>query len=413
MNLHAGQQLGVNTVWLFIARLGTQFLAVLFTIILARRLGEVGLGEYAFIMAVVFVANVVTSFGTDMLIVRELAANKDITLLPAALVLQLALSVACVSIIWFAIPNLPGQSQEAMQALKIFSFALFPLAFYTTFSAALRGYEQMDLYMWLNLISAGVQFGLLWFIIKPGSSIVTLAWLLLGVQVVAAKLAGIFCLARIPGLQQVWHIQIDGIARLARASAPIATLGLLGMVYQKLSIYILATLDGAATTGWFSAAMRAVEASKLGHVALFGALYPVMSQARSAPVELAQRWRPIFSFTWKALLLLSGVTALALFMLAPVLVPLLYGAGFDPSIAALRVLGWTLIPYTISTYLTLDDLAAGKEQKVGVALSGSLVILALLTIAWVGPYSLVGACWAALLAECTQASILLLLRIKP
>jgi O-antigen/teichoic acid export membrane protein len=41
------------------------------TVVLAARLGVTGLGEYALVSAVVFVANVATTFGTDMVLVRR------------------------------------------------------------------------------------------------------------------------------------------------------------------------------------------------------------------------------------------------------------------------------------------------------------------------------------------------------
>lgn len=385
---------------------------VLFTVFLARRLGEVGLGQYAFISAVIFVANVITSFGTDMLIVREIAARRDLTLLPTTLALQLGFSLACVTIIIIAAPTIPRQSPETVRALQIYSIALIPLAFYTVFSAALRGFEYMHLYMWLNLVTASLQAGLVWFVIQPGSSLLNLVWLLVGVQTAVAVLSAVFCLARIPGFHLLGRITSGGILKLLRASAPIAVLGLLGMLYQKLSIYMLATLDGAAATGWFSAAMRAVEASKIGHIALFGAMFPAMSQANTAPTQQARQWQNLFSFSWKLLLLLAGLASLALFSFAIVLVPLLYGPGFEPAIPVLRILAWMLIPYTINTYLTLALLSAGQERRIGVALLGSLLVLTLLNFAWIRPFGLVGACWAALLAECVHAGILILQRNK-
>ena len=64
-----------NTGVLFVGRVAAQGLAVVMTVVLAARLGVTGLGEYALVSAVVFVANVATTFGTDMVLVREIAAG--------------------------------------------------------------------------------------------------------------------------------------------------------------------------------------------------------------------------------------------------------------------------------------------------------------------------------------------------
>lgn len=403
--LKLGLRLGKNTLWLFLARFGAQILMMAFTVIVARRLGEVGLGQYAFVASAVFLANAFTSFGSDMLIIREIAARKDFTLLPAALAVQLALAAVFVALLIAVAPALPRQADEAVRALQIYSVALFPLAFFTVCSAVLRGYEYMDVIMWLNLATAVLQLTGAWLIVQPGSSVVHLAWLLLGCQTAVALLAAYLCLARIPELRRRYTVSRRAIWRLVRASAPIALLGLLGMLFQKLTVYMLATLDGAAVTGWYSAAMRTVDASKMGHAAVFGALFPAMSLVQDGAGRQAPQWQRIFSYSWKFLLALAVLAALALFSLADLLISLLYGADFAASVPALRILAWTLIPYTINTYLSLAYLSAAEERRVVVALAGGLAALAVLNAAWIGRYGLIGACWATLAGAWVQSGI--------
>jgi O-antigen/teichoic acid export membrane protein len=403
-------RLGDNTLWLLLMRFGTQGLMVLFTLLIARRLGEVGLGEYAFVASALFLANVLTTFGTDMLLIREIAAGAGLAQLPAALVVQLTLSALFVGLIFVGAPALPGQSRAAVLALQIYSLSLFPLAFYTVFTAALRGKERMDLYTLLNLTVSFLQVAAVWLFVRPGGSVVTVALILLAVQLMAALLAGLLCLAQIPGFLRAWRFSWEQIASaipaVVRTSAPIALLGLLGMSYQKLSVYLLSLLAGAAMTGWFSAALRVVEASKTGHLAFFGALYPAMAQAHGASTDEAQG-PGVFAFSWRALLALTVAAALAVFFLAAPLVRWLYGSAFEPSISALKVLIWMLIPYTVSTYLSLAFLASGREGAVARALLVSLIALAGLSIWWIPRAGLGGASWSALAAESLQAILLL------
>src|SRR4029077_13051858 len=64
-----------NTAWLFGGRVLAQALAVGLTVLLAARLGVAGLGQYALVSAVVLLANVGTTFGTDMVLIREIAGQ--------------------------------------------------------------------------------------------------------------------------------------------------------------------------------------------------------------------------------------------------------------------------------------------------------------------------------------------------
>jgi hypothetical protein len=61
-------QLAKDSLWVLAARLCAQGALALFTILIARRLGSAGFGEYAFIASAVFIGNMLTTFGTDMLL---------------------------------------------------------------------------------------------------------------------------------------------------------------------------------------------------------------------------------------------------------------------------------------------------------------------------------------------------------
>ncbi|MCA9926088.1 MAG: oligosaccharide flippase family protein, partial [Anaerolineales bacterium] len=80
-----------NAFWLLLARLGGQALMLLFTVLVARRLGEVGLGQYAFIAAMLFVGNVFTTFGMDTYLIREIARAEREPFAPIGRALQLQL----------------------------------------------------------------------------------------------------------------------------------------------------------------------------------------------------------------------------------------------------------------------------------------------------------------------------------
>jgi len=393
-------RVGRNTIWLLIARLSTHGLLAAFTVLIARRLGEVGLGQYAFIASVMFVANALTTFGTDMLLIREIAGGSDLSRLPAALVIQLSLSVVFVVAINLLSPWLPNLDSLTKSALQLYSVALFPLAFFTIFTTALRGLERMDWYTLLNLVVSILQTVGAWIFVQSRDSIVSVAWVLVVVQFLAAGLAGGVCAISSPNFYRGWRFAWSPIPPLLKASAPIAWLAVLGMIYQRASIYQITALAGAAATGGFSAAARIVEASKTGHLALFGALYPVMAQAQ-------QRSQSTLKNSGRLLFGAAVLGAVLMALLAGPMVHILFGDGFESSIGALRVMAWQIIPYTVSTYLSLLLLATGRERWVGRALGVSVIVLIGLNVWWVPLAGIAGACWAVVVTETIQAILLL------
>jgi O-antigen/teichoic acid export membrane protein len=377
---------------------------VLFVILIARRLGQDGFGEYAFVASAVMLANTLSTFGTDMLLVRDIAAGGGLARLRPALVLQLALSAVLVLIALAGAAAIPNQSQDATVALRIYSFALLPLAIYGVLTAALRGLGYMDRYAVLNLAASAVQLALAWLVVPAGGSVVSVALALLGAQLVATALAAALC-ARVPGLA-------DGLLGSARVrpllleSAPIALLGALGMLYQRSAVLLLASLTGPAATGIFSAAARAVEGAKTMHLAAFGALYPALAESAAEP-SAASAWRATFVRSASSLLVLALVVAAVLAAFADPIVGLLFGPGFEAAAGALRVLAWILIPYTASAFLSLALMAAHRERAVARGLAAGLVVLVVLCVWLIPSLGLVGACWASLAAETAQASVLI------
>ena len=396
-------RLGRNSLWLLAARVGAQILS-LFTILLARKLGSAGFGEYAFFTTVIFVGNVLSTFGTDMLFIREIAARDDLARLPAALWLQLSLSGLLIAGIILTAPALPNQRPAAMTALQLYSLALVPLAFYSIFTTALRGRQRMDLYALLNFAAALLQAAVVLIFVADGEGIVTLAWLLLGSQCLLTLLAGWMCTRHITAFWRGWRFSWADVRAVTTASTPLGALGFLGMFYQKLSVALLSTLSGAAPTGLFAASLRVVEASKSAHQAAFTSLYPMMSQDGAHP---SGRATAAIRLSWRLLLAGAVVLALTLSLLAGPLVSLLYGTGFEAATPVLRILAWILVPYTVNSFLTLAFVAGGRARAVSLALTVSLLGLGLMSLVWIPAYGLEGAAWAALVAESLQAVALL------
>jgi O-antigen/teichoic acid export membrane protein len=95
-------------------------------------------------------------------------------------------------------------------------------------------------------------------------------------------------------------------------------------------------------------------------------------------------------------------------MLARPLTRILFGVEYEASVPALQILAWMLIPYTISTFLTLKFVALDREMPVLRASLASLVMLGALGLWWIPRGGLAGASGSALIAESVQAGLLYL-----
>ena len=395
-----------NTAWLVGGRVVSHLLAVLLTVVLARGLGTAGFGQYAFVGAVVLIGNVLTTFGTEGLLIREIAARRDesANLLGTVLGLQLVLSAVFVLLVFAGAGWLPNRTEGTVSALRIYSLSLFPLAFSSVFSGALRGRERMDLAASLGVGTAALQAVAALAAVWAGADLPALMLCLLGAQTAAAVLGWVACRSAQPGFTVAASAAPAALVALYNRVWPFAALAALAILGQRIGVLLLAFMAGDAPAGWFAAASRVVEGLKLTHYAFLGALLPVASRlgAQDTNARLA-------TLVKQSRLVLLGIgvgAAMAASALAGPIVDLLYGAEYHPTVMALRILAWALLPYAAAAPIALVLVSTGHERVVLRASTLAVVVTAALG-AWLIPMVGVnGACVAVIGGEATLSALL-------
>ncbi|NOT03942.1 MAG: oligosaccharide flippase family protein [Anaerolineales bacterium] len=374
-----------NSFWLLFARLTAQALAILFIAITARRLGLNDFGHFAFIASILLVGNTFTNFGTDTFLVRDIARAGRVTELASqSLFSQLILSTGfCIAIIFYR--DLP---------LFLYILALFPLALYSVDNALLRALNRMDLFWLLSLANGIVQVIAAYF----SSDVFTLCLFLLIGQIFLSAFSLLICRASLPDFSL---LPLKDFRPIFKLILPFAALTILLVLIQRLGILSVSTFLGDSATGIFSSAVRVVDGLKFGHYAILGALLPALS--RGSP-DSWQSFRKAF-----LLLMMASLTfAIALVIFANPIVIVLYGKEFLPVVKQLSLLGWSLLPYTISSFISYSLIARGLELTLVKATAISLLVYVVLYLWLINSNGLSGAIWTALFGECLQAVIFVL-----
>ncbi len=374
-----------NSFWLLSARLTAQALAIIFIAVTARKLGLNDFGHFAWIASILLVGNTFTNFGTDTFLVREIArAGRVTSFASQSLSLQLILSIIfCAAVILYR--DLP---------LALYALALFPLAFYSVNNALLRALNRMDLFWLLSLANGFIQVIAAYF----SSDVFTLCLFLLIGQILLSALSILICTASLPDFSL---IPLKDFRPIFKLTLPFAALTILLVLIQRLGILSVSALLGDSATGIFSSASRIVDGLKFGHYAILGALLPALS--RGSP-DSWQSFRKAFLF----LMTISLIFAIALVIFSSSIVIILYGKEFQPAVNQLSLLGWTLLPYTISSFISYSLIARGLESTLVKATIISLLIYIVLYFGFITTSGLSGAVWAAVIGECLQAVVFLL-----
>lgn len=400
------QRIGGSTMWLLAGRVSTQAFSVLFIIVVARRTGNVVLGQYSFFIALVHLANVITTFGTDMLVIREVAGEGKKELAGLALALQWMLCIPAIIFLGWGLPAFITLDVPILAAIRIYGFALIPLSLLNVASAILRGLEAMRTYTLINLAVAGLQIAGVLVFVEQGGSAVRLAMVMLGVQVGGALLAvGLVWQQRVEGLLN-FTLDRPALRWMIRFSAPVALIAFLGIVFQRSIVLLLTPIAGAQATGWYSVAARVVELFKFTHYAVMTALLPVM--VKKAKLQL----KGLFSTALLTLLIYAGAVSVTLFFAAELLVRLLFGSEFTPSIALLQALTWVLVPFTLSNYFATALFAVGQELVLLPPLAISVLVVVVVGLVMIQRWGAFGGVMAAMIGEIVQAAGYLIVWVR-
>ncbi|MDQ3005611.1 MAG: oligosaccharide flippase family protein [Chloroflexota bacterium] len=382
--------LRINSFWLLFSRISVQALAVVFIALVARRLEPASFGRFTFIAVIIFIGNTFTSFGTDTLLIREIArAGQITTLVVRAFTLQLWLCIFwCFATLLF----------RAEAPLLIFSLSLFPLAIVSVVSALLRAFERMDLFWGLNIVNGLTQILAALF----SKDLLTLCILLLIGNILAAFLALQIISVLSPDFHLFPFLDVRPIVPLV---LPLAALTTLSVLSQRLGILSLSALLDETATGLFSAAARVVDAMKFGHYAILGALLPALSRR-------ALRSSENYKMAFATLLGLSIFLAGAVTFFAHPIINMIFGAEYIPSVDLLTVIVWSLVPYTVSAFISVHLVVVGKEIILLKITIVSMAFSIFLFIWLIKQYGLPGAAWATLIGEIVQATIFILLQSR-
>lgn len=377
-----------NIGWTVVSRIGTQGIAVLSNLLLARYLGRHGFGEYAFISSILLIGNAFSTFGTDMVLIRGIASEEDSFNLADGLLLQLLLSILYIAGVFAA-----ELFTSVPLSLKIYIFALFPLAFFTIANIGLRARQEMKKFSFIQFISALLQLLAVFALWIFHADITAFVVFMLIVQTATALVAFPFHSSRLTH----WHFSLSRALALLKASTHMAVIGTLRLVYEKIAIAILPALAGLSMTGIFSVSSRLTDAGKLGHLSVFTAMYPEMARDTGFGKQM-KGLRP--------LLVAAFLISVFIFLFAKPMTSILFGAEFIPSILPLQIMIWVVLPYVFVTYTSLGLIALGFEKPVLSSVLTALAVLLISLIVLNFAFGVKGAAAAVLFAEIIHAALL-------
>jgi polysaccharide transporter, PST family len=388
-----------NVAAMLIGDAGSRVIGFGVNVYLARILEPAGFGIITIGMAALGYLLLAASPGIQTLEARNVAAlgHVDHQRVGAVLSLRLILALLLWGAAALAGPLIPDEAVRA--SVVRYAAALLPLAFLLDWFFA--GREAFGAVGASKIVSAGVYAGIVVLLVRSADDLLLtpLAYTL-GTAAAAVMLAVLYQ-RRFGWVQMRWD---PGTwKRIAGENAPVGLATFLGQNVTNLPPIIIGAMAGAAQAGQFSAALKLIFALLMFDRLLNALFLPVMARyvaSRASEVPA------LFAIVGRTVLFVILPLTILCMILAPWLIPLLFGDGYKEAAGLFCILAPYVAMTLLSSTYVVVLIAAGKERRYTTIMISATAVLATLVVLLTLIYGAAGAAWGVLGGE-TVALVLL------
>jgi O-antigen/teichoic acid export membrane protein len=356
--------------------LAPRFANVLLFILIGRISGPDGAGTFALATTYLLIVTTVTR-GLDDLVVRQVSREPEqaASYLANFSILRIGTSLILYAGLFLTVTRLFDYSAETTQIVLIVSLSLLSDGLTYVAQSVLLGLRQFRLpasiITALNLIKLAIGA----FILFSTGSLTQIAWIWLGASVLGMVMMVAVAFANTGG----FYIHNWTSLRLAhahrRVALTFAAITTLTAIESQIDTLILSGAHNEQEVGWYNAATTIVFTFVMFSQAYRFAVYPVMSRyAQTSRDDLLDLYQA--SIRYLGILVMPAVVGLII--IAPQIVPLVYGDGFDPTVAMLQILAVILVFVFLNEPNTRMMLVNERQRRVtGFLVASATVNLAL------------------------------------
>lgn len=332
-----------NTVLLNFARVVSTLGKFFLFIYIARELGQETLGQFSFAIIFTSFFGIIIALGMDDLLVREVARDNTSSrkYLGNIFVMRLVLSILAFSIIVLAI-NLMGYPPSTRVAVYIFGGYVIFSSFNYLLRANFRAFEKMEWDALIETMEAVLTTGVGLILVFTGFGLIPLSLVFLSSSVLNVTIGLLINRCGFAGLKP--EIDFKFWKDILLKSIPFAIFGLF-ILYPQVDTILLSNLKGDIAVGKYTAAFYIVTAFSPVVMNFMIALVPLISRYFISARDMLKF---VYEKSVKYLLIIAFPISAGATILGDRIIRLLYGAGYEDSVLALKIIAWNCVLLAIS-----------------------------------------------------------------
>jgi O-antigen/teichoic acid export membrane protein len=327
-----------NTSLLAVARLAQRASSILLAVFIARSLGASGLGIYSAALAYYALLGPAGELGIVNLLVREISKDhrKTNRFLVHGCTISAAAAMVAIGAMW-GVLALIHMNGDLRRALQIVVLALLPGTLNSVQEAVFVAHQRVHYQTVVTLVGSLLTLGLSIYLLETGHGLISLFVVFVAVEYAATVAYFVIINRRIQRLR--WEFDRTFTRWFIREGAPFAGTSILAALFARPEIILLSALGGAATVGYYSAALKiAVLWNDVPQIFMTN-VFPVLSRSyRTAPAAFDRLRKQSLAI----LLGLSIPLCVGILVLAPQLAEIVFGSGFEETVTPMRVLALSI-----------------------------------------------------------------------
>lgn len=369
------QSIAKNTTFLTVAYIFQKLFAFVYFTLVARFIGANDIGVYTFAISLTTIFSIFIDLGLSSVLTREAAKFKDKANEYLNNIITVKIILAVLSYMAVAIViNLLGKPQISQTMVYMAGIVMILDSFALAFFAVFRAYQNLK----YEAIGIGINQIL---ILAVG---LTGIWLKFPLYIlVLALLAGssfnfLYSLILLKvklkfNFRLIWDKPILKI--LFKIALPFALAGIFVRVYSYIDQILLSVLIGDQALGWYSVPYKITYAFQFVPAAFAAAIYPAMSDCF---VNNKEKLKIIFEKSMFMLIIMSVPVAAGIACLADKIILSLYTVEFMPSIMALQIFIFAVIPmflnYPAGSILNACDKQGRNTFNMGITMIFNVIL---------------------------------------
>ncbi|MEA3273306.1 MAG: flippase [Patescibacteria group bacterium] len=403
------RKIAFNTIFSSSTKISWTFVSIIALGLITRYLGADGFGEYTTVLAFFFMFSAISDLGLSQIVLREISYKKRDTkekqIISTAFTLRLTVSLIIILASFVLVRFLP-YSDNIKNGIILSSFGLLFSSGYqilvTVFQKRLLVYQvsiaelvgRVANLAWV-FTCVHFQLGLLWIL---GGMLIS--W--------ASTFLIVFILARI---KVKFHLGFNylGIKKLLKNALPLGISAIITFIYFRVDTIMLSIMKGIGDVGIYGAAYKIIENVAYFPAMFMGLIMPLYARYMFTNKKKFKRvaYRAFDTISFIAIGISFGI-----FALAPKIITLIAGEGFEESILVLRILAISILGLFYAQYFNTILITANLQKKLLLIFSICAVLNISANIIFIPQYSYLAAGTISSLTELLVPMLAAIMVIK-